>query len=368
MTPLEKKILKAKTQIILKHAFWAETVCRYDIALDEKVPTCAVNSTGHITLNPKWGETLTADNLIFLFCHEASHVLFQHFVRRGARDPGKWNYCGDAIINDLLIESKVGVFIDGGVLMPGAKSKYTEQLYDEDDGQGGKGGGDIGGIGEDMSDEKGDSSEAAEAEAKIALSKAIASAKMRGQLPGGLEKFAISLLESKVPWYDQLEEFMVAFTKGEYTWRRPNKRFAHMGHYMPSVGNIARMGEVVLQVDVSGSISEAELTAYNGHVKRIVAECTPSKVHVLYVDTQVVQHDIFEEGEEVELKFRSGGGTDMPAGFAYIEDEGITPDVFVCLTDGYTPWGEPQDYPVVWCISSNAKPTHGKHITFSLEN
>ena len=168
------------------------------------------------------------------------------------------------------------------------------------------------------------------------------------------------------PWHDILERYMTSFSRGEYSWARPNRRFQQ---YLPSTGKTPEMGEVVIQVDVSGSISKLELDHYNGHMKRIVEMCNPERVHVLYVDTGVAKHDVFEQGEEVELSFYCGGGTDMEEGFNYLAKEGIEPEVFVCLTDGYTSFNPDNapGYPVIWCISSDIEAPYGENIHFSLE-
>jgi predicted metal-dependent peptidase len=78
---------------------------------------------------------------------------------------------------------------------------------------------------------------------------------------------------------------------------------------------------------------------------------------------------VFEQGEEVALTFYCGGGTDMEEGFNYIAKEGIKPEVFVCLTDGYTDFNTANapDYPVVWCISSDIRAPYGDNIPFTLE-
>jgi predicted metal-dependent peptidase len=128
------------------------------------------------------------------------------------------------------------------------------------------------------------------------------------------------------------------------------------------------MGELAIQVDVSGSICKQELDYYNGHLSRIVKQCNPTKVHVLYTDTQVQKYVEFEQGADIQLEFYSGGGTDMPAGFDFLNEKGIEPAVFVCLTDGYTGFGEPPSYPVVWCISSDVTADHGETIHFEMEN
>ena len=88
----------------------------------------------------------------------------------------------------------------------------------------------------------------------------------------------------------------------------------------------------------------------------------------MYTDTDVVKHEVFECGDEVALTFYSGGGTHMPAGFDYCANEGIDPDVFVCLTDGYTDFGDAPSYPVVWCISSDVEAPYGENVHFELES
>jgi predicted metal-dependent peptidase len=129
------------------------------------------------------------------------------------------------------------------------------------------------------------------------------------------------------------------------------------------------MGELVVQVDVSGSISKRELDYYNGHMARIIELCKPERVHVLYVDTHVCKHETFEEGEEFKLEFYSGGGTDMEAGFEYLDKQGIQPEVIVVLTDGYTSFRptSPASAPVVWCISTDVVAPYGETVPFTME-
>jgi predicted metal-dependent peptidase len=122
-----------------------------------------------------------------------------------------------------------------------------------------------------------------------------------------------------------------------------------------------------VQVDVSGSISERELAHYNGHLQSIVQSVNPERVHVLYVDTDVRRHDVFEQGDEFSLEFFSGGGTDMPSGLRYISDRGIDPAVCVVLTDMYTDFGAAPDFPVIWCASTDIVAPYGETIRFELE-
>lgn len=367
------KLDRAKVALTLDHPFFASILMKRKLIARDDIPTAAVDQRGQIYYNPKFVESLTVPQCVFLLAHEVGHVIGQHAARLGSRNAKKWNIAGDAWINDMLRAADVGEFIDGGVYMPGSKDRTVDEIYNElpDPPDGNGTGNGPGGIGDDLLDEgqpmTDDERQRLDAQLRVEIAQAAQAAKMQGKMPAALAEIVADLIDPGTPWYEILERYMVSFTKADYSWSRPNRRYLPSGHYLPSTGKTPQMGEVVVQIDVSGSISKIELDHYNGHLKRIVEQCSPERVHVLYVDTSVQRHDTFECGEEFGLQFYSGGGTDMPAGFDYLAENGIEPDVFVCLTDGYTPFGEPPGYPVVWCISSDVTATHGETIHFKLE-
>lgn len=367
---------RAKVQLVTQHPFFASILLKRKLIEDNTIPTAAVDQRGQIYYNKSFVEKLSVDQLVFLLAHEVGHVIGQHAARRGARSPKKWNYAGDAWINDMLTAANVGTFIEGGVNMPGSKDDTVDAIYNrlpDDDGNGGGGGnGGPGGIGDDLI-ERGaplttEEADRIDAQTRVEIAQAAQAAKAQDKMPAALQKLVAELIDVKTPWFDILERYMVALTRGEYTWSRPNRRFAP-DYYLPSTGSVAKMGEIVVQVDVSGSISKQELDHYNGHLKRIVELCRPERVHVLYTDTRVAKHVTFEDGEDFGLEFYSGGGTDMEAGFKYLDKEGINPEVFICLTDGYTDFNVANTpaYPVVWCISSRIEAPYGENVHFELE-
>ena len=359
------KLDKAKAQVILDSPFWASILLRRKLICDNSIPTLAVDARANIYYNNDFLESLTVPQIVWGLCHEVGHVIGQHAIRKGARNHKKWNYAGDAWINDTLDDSNVGQRIPNTVDMKGSKDKTTETIYDElpeDHGDNGLGEDVIYGIGADGSGKPltPDEIKEIEGQIKIEIAEAAQAAKMRGKLSGRLEKMVADLLEVKTPWYEILEKHMTACVAQGQSWRRPNRRF--VDHYLPSVDKLPQMGELVVQVDVSGSISKKELDYYNGHLSRIIEQCRPEKVHVLYTDTEVQKHIELDCGEEVALEFYSGGGTHMPAGFDFLAQQGIEPQVFVCFTDGYTDFGTDPGYPVVWCISSDVDSPWGLSI------
>jgi predicted metal-dependent peptidase len=337
---------------------------------DETIPTAAVDQRNQIYINPTWFNTLSVEEVVFVLAHEIGHVIGQHATRRGARQPKKWNIAGDAWINDMLKAADIGTPIKGCVQMDGSKDETVDEIYNKlpddptGDGPGGTGD-DIIERGSPLTPEE---ATRIDAETRVEIAQAAQAAKAQGKMPPALAKIIADLIDPGTPWHEILERYMTSYVRGDYSWSRPNRRFADIA-YLPSTGKVAEMGEVVIQVDVSGSISKTELAYYNGHMARIIEQCNPERVHVLYVDTGVCKHEVFEQGEEVALEFYSGGGTDMEAGFEFLAKEGIEPEVFVCLTDGYTNFNvdKAPNYPVLWCISSDINAPYGENIHFSLE-
>lgn len=364
------KLDKAKVAIGLDHPFFASILYKRGLVEDSKIPTLQVDARGTIYYNPQFVESLTVPQIVWCLCHEVGHVIAQHALRRHNRDPKAWNYAGDAWINDTLDACNVGERVPNTINMPGAKDKTTEEIYNSLPDNDGSGGDDQGGMGNDVIYGEGISEAEAEeiaAQVKIDVAQAAQIAKAKGALSGALEKFVHDFIHTKTPWYDHLERYMTDMVKSDYTWSRPNRRFLASGLYMPSKGNQPTMGEVVLQIDVSGSVSQKEIEYYNGHIKRITEVCNPTKVHVLYTDSEVLRHDEFEQGDEVNIEFYSGGGTCMESGFKYLMDKGIDPSVVVTLTDAYDCYSEAPPFPVVWCVSTDQTPPYGDIVRFEME-
>lgn len=337
---LDRKFQKAKSLLMLDHPFFGAAVAKRPIVWSDSIPTACMSATGQITISPKFAEPLTVKQLQFLLAHEAMHYMLSHSLRRKHRDAEAWNVAADKVINDTLIDAKVGDFIDGGATMRDARNYAAEELYDEND----SGGGGPGGTGSDIGDpvdDDGNALDAAqqheqEARAKVETLQAAKVAKAMGKLPAGLERLIEEMVAVHTPWHEILERFMAARQKDDYSWANPNRRFIGQGIYIPGQNYIPKMGEVVIGVDTSGSIGQKELDEFNAHVNRILETCNPAKVHVVYCDAVVNHVDTYEpEDFPVRLTPHGGGGTRFQPVFDWVDKEGIDPEAVVYLTDGY---------------------------------
>jgi predicted metal-dependent peptidase len=125
------------------------------------------------------------------------------------------------------------------------------------------------------------------------------------------------------------------------------------------------MTEMVIGFDTSGSVFHGkEMALFVTEITALIAEINPSKCHVIYWDTEVAGHQIFEEGQFAvqNLKLKGGGGTDGSVLFDYLREKRITPDAIVQFTDGYVgDWGR-SEWPTLWAITTDIRAPYGTSI------
>lgn len=353
---------RAKTQLIVNHPFFASILLKRKMIATDQITTMAMRTDGTVLYNPEFTENLSVANVVFGLAHECMHYMLLHCgtVRRGARDPQGWNIAADAVINETLIASGVGEFIEGGVRWAGAEDMTTEQVYEllpesEKDGSG-KG---PGGLGSDVEAEgSGDPAKEAEreAEVKVEMAEAVEAARQMGKLPAHIKRMVETLLDDKTPWHQYLADWMTQRAKNDYSWSRPNRRFVHQGLYLPSLDGVS-LGEIAVVIDTSGSVGPKELAEFGGHLNNILETCNPTAVHVVYCDAEVNRVDeVSPEDLPVRLEPVGGGGTDMRVGLQWVEENVVDPSCVVLLTDGYTPWPEQTTFPLFVATTAAESP------------
>jgi len=107
----------------------------------------------------------------------------------------------------------------------------------------------------------------------------------------------------------------------------------------------------VLVIDTSGSVGQDTLNKFLAEAQLVMDELKPERLHLLSVSHFVCEVVTLETGDAVPLSLRGGGGTLFQPAFDWLEQEGITPDCMVYLTDGLA--GDrteitAKDYPLLW--------------------
>ena len=123
------------------------------------------------------------------------------------------------------------------------------------------------------------------------------------------------------------------------------------------------VGEIVIAVDCSGSISGRQLRLFEAEARSILEGQRPERVYVLYFDAVVQKVEIYEAGQPISLNPVGGGGTEFAPCFEWVEERGIMPQTMVFLTDlyGSFPSSAPS-YPVLWASTRRRQAPFGEVI------
>jgi predicted metal-dependent peptidase len=189
--------------------------------------------------------------------------------------------------------------------------------------------------------------------------------KSQGSVPGRYARLAEKVLAGhKVPWSQLLRRGLLGamspLGRGEErTYSRPHRRGAQM---KPIVlpGTVQLKPMVAVIVDSSGSVGDKDLGIFLATAEQAIRE-SGGEAWVLVGDTESAPARVRSlKG----IKPQGGGGTDMGALIALADSLKPHPDVIVCITDGYTPWGTKPKAELITVINNDLStgPGYGKVI------
>lgn len=368
---------------------------KYIAMFTKSVPIAATDGESLI-LNPDTFFKFSLPKRLFIVAHEIMHCVFNHCVimynyhqagyvtySDGKKLPYSqelMNVALDYIINDVLIDAKVGEFdkewlhkpelvtkADSGVdayrklfkSQPppppqGSPSKQPPDLTSAGNNQKGfdehlKPGESQGKNPVEASNERSD------ARWQVEIAAAANLQKLAGKNTPGLEQLFKEILTPVVDWTDKLKATMARkLGSDRYEWRKPDRRLIVRDIYAPSRSGHG-CGTVVIAVDTSGSIvsNPKQLDAFMAEVYGILSDAKPRELVILWCDAAIHNVDPCETVEDLNVIRRrgvgGGGGTDFRPVFEWISDNQVEPDTLVFLTDGlgdfpsYTP-----KHPTIW--------------------
>lgn len=365
------KISKARTSLILGHPFIGSIALNMAMnimteEMEESLEAQGIHPTAmtdgkQVLFSESFIADLSDEEMTFLVAHECMHPMLEHNFRRNQRDPRKWNAAGDYVINQLLVDEKIGKFIDGGLL--------DRNIYDAGNGttdgiykilpDGGKY---DGGIGFDLQDAEGTPAEHEQQaqEWKVKVAQAAQAAKMMGKLSAGLERLVGEILTPKVNWRDVLNRFLVRCKNDSRSFARLNRRFISQNLYLPSISGEA-MGEICFAIDCSGSIDQHTINQFAAEVNCVKNDLNPTAIHVLYFDSEVSHVESYGPDDALDIKPHGGGGTDFAPVFEAIEQMDIEPVAIVFLTDLVCDsFGNEPACPVLWVTTDEDEAPFGE--------
>jgi len=365
--------------LLMHYPFFGYLAAKLKLVESDKFPTMATDGR-HIFFNPAFTKQLSNNQTLTGMGHEVMHNACEHFSRQGTRDPERWKKASDLAINLILKDAGFSPIEIPGVFNWLLDEKYrgmtAEKICDVLP-QGPPcpscfiikiGTGDGAGSGDGQEGDKqppqggagGGADDAAPPPPPVnwkrAMVEAAQFAKMRGKLPAGMEEMIDGIIHPKVNWKQIIRNSMTNAKKTDWTFRRPNRRYAHTGIAMPVPFGYTT--SVEWWGDSSGSI---DATAWKTGLGICVDIAKTMRVRIDVGVCDAAVH-LFEKGvkdNEIakKVKFLGRGGTDFRPIFQHIKDGKRKPDCVVIWTDGYGSfpqnWRPP--YQVIWAMPESSE-------------
>jgi predicted metal-dependent peptidase len=374
---VREQLITARVGLLLKASFFGNLATRLKLVNADEWCATAATDGRNFYYNSRFIKMLKPKEIEFLFGHEVLHCVYDHFGRRGERDPQLWNIANDFAVNGDLVKHKVGDMIttvpclfdckyDGlsseeiyDQLYEKAKkiniSDLLDQMIDEHlDGQGDSDGEDGDQEGKGRPKLSPEERQQIKDEIKEAMLAAAATVDGAGNLPAGVKRIIQYLTKPKMNWRELLRMQLESTIKNDFTWMRASRKGWHMDAIMPGM-KTEPMIDIALFIDASGSMGEGMLRDILSETASIMESFPAYKIHVATFDTEVYnpqQYDSDNLEDITEYEINGGGGTDFDCVFKYLKDNEIEPKRLVVFTDGYPfgSWGDENYADTVWIL------------------
>lgn len=378
-------LITARVGMLLRASFFGNLATRLKLVNADEWCATAATDGRNFYYNTRFVKMLRPKEVEFLFGHEVLHVVYDHFGRRGDRDPQLSNIAADYCVNGDLKKHQIGEFVTSVPCL--YEQKYEgwsyEEVYDDlyknakkinlqdlidqllddhiddEDGEGEDSDGDK----EGKVKGRPKLSQAEKDKIRDEIKEAILSAAQTcdaGNLPAGIKRIISSLTEPKMNWREMLRMQLESTIKSDYTWLRTSRKGWDMDAVMPGMKTNDAI-EIAVMLDMSGSIGEAQGRDFLAEVQGIMESFDSYKIHIACFDTEVYNLQTYtsETLENIDTyELAGGGGTDFDCFFDFLKKEEIEPKKLVVFTDGYPcgSWGDPIYCDTLWIIHGDKNP------------
>jgi predicted metal-dependent peptidase len=398
---IREKLITARVGLLLRASFFGNLATRLKLVnADEWCPTAATDGR-NFYYNSRFVDMLKPKEVEFLFGHEVLHCVYDHFGRRGDRDPQLFNIANDYCVNADLKKHRVGEFITSVPCLYDAKYQdmSSEEIYDilyenaekidigslidkmldehldgEGSGEGGDKDGDSKENGKGRPKLSPEERQKIKDEIKEAVLAAAAASDGAGNLPAGVKRIIEDMTAPKMNWRELLRMQLESTIKSDYTWMRNSRRGWHMDAVMPGM-KLDPMIDIAVSIDASGSMGEQMLRDFLGEIAGIMEQFPNYRIHVLSFDTQVYNPQQFDSENLDDItgyEIAGGGGTDFDCVFNYFKANEIEPKRHIMFTDGYPcgSWGDEQYCDTVFIMhgTTSIVPPFGQYAYYEEES
>jgi predicted metal-dependent peptidase len=379
-------LVTARVGMLLRASFFGNLATRLKLINADTWCATAATDGRNFYYNTRFIKMLKPKEIEFLFGHEVLHCVYDHFGRRGDRDPQLWNIANDYCVNADLKKHRVGEFITSVPCLYDVKyeNKSSEEIYDilyenaekldinglldkmideHMDGDGDSDGDQDGSDGDEKRKGRPKLSDEERQAIKDEIKEAMLSAAQTcdaGNLPAGVKRLLQDLTEPQMNWRELLRMQLESTIKSDYSWMRASRKGWHLDAIMPGMRNTDAI-DIAVAIDTSGSISPTQCKDFLSEIKGIMEAFDSYRIHVFTFDTETYnpqQYDSDNLEDIAEYDIQGGGGTDFDAIFRYLKSAEIEPKKLVVFTDGYPygSWGDSNYCDTCWIIHGDRNP------------
>ncbi|MEU9532384.1 hypothetical protein AB0D00_08660 [Streptomyces sp. NPDC048213] len=325
-----------------------------ELARTQGIAIAAVSPVaGEIYINPLCG--FTDEEWRFVLAHEMLHAALRHGERRGGRDPFLFNVAADYVVNDWLVQMRVGDMPEGLLYDPELRGLSAEEVYDRIAHDlcrrrrlatpRGKGAGDI--LGEPLPHAGTRPYTDLDEFYRRGLTQGFDLHQYgeRGLLPAGLIQEIRALSHPPVPWDARLARWFDEYVprpEPVRTFARPARRQAstpgipRAGRYFPPQETARCTFGVVL--DTSGSMNSALLGKALGAIASYAEARDVPAARVVFCDAAPYDAGYLPPAEIAgRVRIRGRGGTELQPGVDLLQRADDFPPgaPVLVITDGW---------------------------------
>ncbi len=379
---IDSKISKAKAKLLVEYPLFGTIASKLELVLNDDIQTFKSDGI-KLQYNSDFFSNLSLSEMEFVFANGAMHASLAHESRKNNRSGWLWQMATDFAINDMLVEN--------GMNRPELaqyrkrfKGMYAEEIYAQLQDDLLKNDGELEYNPNDLSDvesevnlessSKSNQSKKVNRREASMLSSSTKQAQLqditqseqlfeefakatldaeqkKDELPKNIERFFELNTNGVINWRDELRAAIDKYNKDDFALIPPNKKFLHLGIYLPS--NISQKFKLVVAIDSSGSIDEELLGLFISELNFLMSTITNYEIDLLVCDDIIKSHNKYFSGDILDVDVIGGGGTDFRPVFNFIENELTDTNLLLYFSDldGIFPENEP-NYEVKW-ISSN---------------
>lgn len=373
-----QKLSQAKAKLLVDYPYFGTIASKLELVVNDDIQ--AFKSDGKkLQYSDSFLEDSTLEELEFVLANGAMHSVLAHDNRQNNRSGWLWQMATDMAINDMLVENGLDMPY-GAQYRERFKGMYAEEIYAElkddilrEDDNLEYEADDVGDVESKNDDDKKEQEKSQTAEqiqeevlqeqllAEEAIS-LLTSEYQKGELPQTIDRFFKLDFIGKIDWRDELKSAIDRFHKDDYILIPPNKKFLHMGIYLPS--SVSQTFRLVIAVDSSGSIDEDLLNQFLSEVNFLMSLIQNYQIELLVCDEKIQSHKTFYSGDSLECNVKGGMGTDFRPVFEFIENKFDDVKLLLYFTDlkGIFPDYRP-NYEVKWISDKITDIPFGEIIT-----